>query len=211
MASNYDNSAWFYDRLSRVVYGDALVHAQIYLLQFIKPNSRILIAGGGTGWILEELTKKHPSGLKITYVEISANMMALSKKRSIGHNEVSFINAPIEDTVYTEQFDVVFTPFLFDNFREDTLQNVFNHLHKLLKPGGVWLNTDFQLTGKWWQNVLLKSMFVFFRILCRIETSVLPNIMRQFKQHQYETIAEQTFFGDFILSTVAGKSLSFRA
>jgi ubiquinone/menaquinone biosynthesis C-methylase UbiE len=211
MPSNYDNSAWFYDRLSRVVYGDALVKAQVYLLQFIRPGSSILIAGGGTGWILEELTKKHPSGLKITYVEISANMISLSKKRDFGDNEVIFINTPVEDADLKDQFDVVFTPFLFDNFREDTLQRVFNHLHRLLKSGGLWLNTDFQLTGKWWQNVLLQSMFVFFRVLCRIETSVLPDIMERFKKYQYQVIAGQTFFGEFVLSTALTKPANHQA
>jgi len=200
MPSNYDNSAWFYDRLSKVVYGDALVRSQVYLLQFIKPNSSILIAGGGTGWILEELAKKYISGLTITYVEISANMMALSQTRNWAYNQVTFINAAVEEAKLDKQFDVIFTPFLFDNFKEDTLVRVFNHLHTALKPGGIWLNTDFQLTGKWWQNVLLQSMFLFFRILCRIETSVLPDINAKFKAHHYQMVGKQTFFGDFILS-----------
>lgn len=206
MASNYDNSAWFYDRLSRVVYGDALVKAQVYLLQHIQPNSSIIIAGGGTGWILEELTRRYSSGLQITYVEISANMMALSKKRNWGQNKVTFINAPVEEVAIDQEFDVVFTPFLFDNFREDTLQKVFNSLHQLLKPRGIWLNTDFQLTGKWWQNVLLRSMFLFFRVLCSIETSVLPDINKHFKEHHYKIVAEKTFFGDFILAMALSKA-----
>lgn len=205
MPSNYDNSAWFYDRLSRVVYSDALVRAQTYLLQFIKPGSSILIAGGGTGWILEEIAKRYSSGLTITYVEISANMMALSQKRNWGYNQVTFINAPVEEARLTEQFDVIFTPFLFDNFKDDTLLKVFNHLNPLLKPGGIWLNTDFQLTGKWWQNALLRSMFLFFRVLCRIETSVLPDINSRFKAQGYSVVAEKTFFGEFILSMAWGK------
>ena len=200
MASNYDNSAWFYDSLSRLVYGKALVNAQVYLLQFVKPDSTILIAGGGTGWILEELARIHPIGLKITYIEISAKMMSLSKKRWIADNEVIFINSAVEDVPVTTQFDVLITPFLFDNFKEETLQKIFSHLHAQLKAGGLWLNTDFQLSGKWWQNVLLKSMFIFFRALCNIETSTLPDIQRQFKTNNYKIIAESAFFGDFISS-----------
>ena len=77
MAANYNNAAWFYDSLSRVVYGKALIDAQVYLLQYIQPNSTILIVGGGTGWILEEVARIHPTGLQITYVEAYAQMMAL--------------------------------------------------------------------------------------------------------------------------------------
>src|ERR1700761_6816570 len=174
MAANYNNSAWFYDELARVVYGKALIKAQVFLLQYVQPNSTILIAGGGTGWILKELAHIHPNGLKITYVEVAERMMALSQKRNYGNNEVTFINKPVEESPLPAEFDVIITPFLFDNFTQQTLEKVFGHLHGLLKPGGLWLNADFQLSGKWWQNVLLKIMFIFFRAICRIEAKHLP-------------------------------------
>jgi hypothetical protein len=41
------------------------------------------------------------------------------------------------------------------------LPATFMHIHHMLKPGGMWLNTDFRLTGKWWQFVMLKSMLLF--------------------------------------------------
>lgn len=205
MAANYDNSAWFYDQLSRLVYGKALVRAQVYLLQYIPVGSNILIAGGGTGWILEEISKLHSSGLKITYVEISANMMALSRKRNIGSNEVIFINGPVENLEGQNNYDVLITPFLFDNFTEQTLQIVFAHLHNQLKPGGLWLNTDFRPTGKWWQAFLLQSMISFFRIICQIEAKKLPEIEKCFEQHQLKIIGQRDFFGEFILSTAYQK------
>jgi len=205
MAANYDNSAWFYDRLSRLVYGKALVNAQVDLLRYVPANSKILIAGGGTGWILDELSKIHPAGLHITYVEISANMLALSQKRKTGQNEVVFINDAVENVKLTEGFDVVITPFLFDNFLDETVDQVFNHLHSLLKPGGLWLNADFQLTGRWWQNIMLQSMFVFFKLLCGIEASRLPAIEGRFDSTGYNMLEEKVFFGEFIVARVYGK------
>jgi ubiquinone/menaquinone biosynthesis C-methylase UbiE len=201
MAANYNNSAWFYDRLSRLVYGRALIKAQVYLLQFLPARSNILIVGGGTGWILEEVARIHPSGLQITYVEVAAGMMARSKKRNIGGNKIIFITDAIEN-VSIEDFDVVLTPFLFDNLKEETLQKVFGHIHAMLKPDGIWLNADFQLTGKWWQKVLLKSMFLFFRLICNIEASTLPCIQKEFDNHRYKAIDQKAFFGDFIISQV---------
>ncbi|PWK76432.1 methyltransferase family protein [Mucilaginibacter oryzae] len=202
MAANYDNSAWFYDNLSRLVYGKALIKAQVYLLNMVPPGSKILIAGGGTGWILEELSKIHPGDLTITYVEVSANMLALSQKRKTGQNKVIFMNNAVENVNLDADFDVIITPFLFDNFLDETVDRVFNHLHRLLKPGGIWLNADFQLTGRWWQNVLLKSMFIFFRLLCGIEAGRLPAIEKRFNNAAYKIIDDKTFFGDFIVSRV---------
>jgi ubiquinone/menaquinone biosynthesis C-methylase UbiE len=205
MAANFDNSAWFYDRLSRVIYGNALIRSQVYLLDNITEDANILIAGGGTGWILEEITGRYPSGLKITYVEISAKMMALSRKRNTGGNLVNYINEAVEIVARPNNYDVVITPFLFDNFTEQTLQKVFAHIHYSLKPGGLWLNTDFRLTGKWWQKILLKSMLLFFRLICKIEASHLPDILKHFEQYKYKALRQKSFFGEFILSTAYQK------
>ncbi len=201
MPANYDNSAWFYDRLSRLVYGKALVWSQVYLLKHIPANSNILIAGGGTGWILEEIAKVRPSGLTITYAEISSNMTALSKKRNTGSNKVIFINEPVEKIENDSLYDLVFTPFLFDNFTEQTLQQVFTHMHTRLKPGGVWLDTDFRPTGKWWQTFMLKSMIMFFRMICGREANKLTDIEGQFERHKYKVIDKKSIFEECILST----------
>jgi len=198
MPANYNNSAWFYDSLARMVYGRALVNAQVYLLRQIPANSKVLIVGGGTGWVLEELTRIHPTGLTIVYVEIAPKMIALSKKRNIGVNKVAFVNDAIENVALDADFDVVLTPFLFDNFTEQTLQNVFANINKLLKADGLWLNADFQLTGKWWQWVLLNSMFVFFRLICNIEASKLPDINGCFDRNGYQLTEQKNFFGGFI-------------
>ncbi|MEO8885952.1 MAG: class I SAM-dependent methyltransferase [Mucilaginibacter sp.] len=207
MAAGYNNAAWFYDSLSRLVYGDALIKAQVYLLQLIPPNANILIVGGGTGWILDEITKLYPLGLEIVYVEIAEKMMALSQKRNTGSNHITYITGAIENVPIPGEFDVIITPFLFDNFLPHTLKEAYNRLHLLLKPNGLWLNTDFQLTGKWWQNVLLKSMFLFFKAISCVEASKLPDIEHEFARHNYRSLIRKTFFGDFILSTAYKKPM----
>src|ERR1700761_2576524 len=200
MSSNYDNAARFYDRLSRIVFGDTLVKAQVYLFKYIQPNAHILIIGGGTGWILEELTCIHPSGLQITYIEISSKMIALSHKRNVGDNNVIFINEAIENVTGLGEFDVVITPFLFDNFTDQTAEKVFGHINNQLKSKGLWLITDFQLTGKKWQAALLKTMLLFFKLCCGIESSKLTDMEKYFEQAGYQAIHQKTFFGDFIMS-----------
>jgi ubiquinone/menaquinone biosynthesis C-methylase UbiE len=201
MGGNYDNSAPFYDKLSRLVFGRALINAQVYLLPHIPQNANVLIVGGGTGWILEEIAKIHPSGLTITYVEISEKMTVLSRKRNAGGNKVEFVNKAIEQVTLSGQ-DVVITPFLFDNYTEEALPVTFSHIHQMLKPGGLWLNTDFQLTGKWWQFVLLKSMLLFFKVLCGVQSWRLPGVGKQFSKYGYQVVAEKNFFGDFVASKV---------
>src|SRR6185312_9120418 len=135
MSANYNNSAWFYDRLSTLVYGKALIKAQVYLLQFIQPGSKVLIVGGGTGKLLEEIAKIHPARLKITYVEIAPKMMVLSRERNTGNNKVNFVNEAVENVDLPSDFDMILTPFLFDNFTEENFRKIFIHIHQCLKPG----------------------------------------------------------------------------
>ncbi len=206
MPANYDNSAWFYDSLSWLIYGNTLINAQRYLLQFVPADANILIAGGGTGKILEHIAQKHPSRLNITYAEISAKMIKRSKKRYTGNNQVLFLNNAVEDILFPRQFDVIITPFLLDNFNGQKLESIFTHLDNALVNGGLWLNADFELTGKWWQKILVKSMFTFFRIVCRLEASQLPDIKKLFAARNYQCLGRQTYYGDFIVSAAYQKS-----
>ncbi len=83
MPTNYNKIAKYYDLISRLVYGKAIIKAQVSLLKFIPANSSVLIIGGGTGWVLEELAKIHQEGLTIIYVENSSKMIALAQKEIV--------------------------------------------------------------------------------------------------------------------------------
>lgn len=200
MAANYNKTAWFYDSLARLVFGSALKNSQKHLLPLVPKNARILIIGGGTGQTLEDLAALQYEGLDITFVEISANMTALAQKRNAGNNRVTFIVDAIEQVQLDYNFDVIITGFLFDNYDDADLPPTFTHIHAALKPGGLWLNTDFQLTGKWWQPLLLKTMYTFFRMFSSIPVSKLPDVSRVFALHGFNAIASATFYGDFILT-----------
>jgi ubiquinone/menaquinone biosynthesis C-methylase UbiE len=207
MGNNYNSIANIYDVLSRVVFGKSIVNAQIFLLNHIAENSRVLIVGGGTGWILAALSKIHDKGIKITYVEKSAKMIELSKQQNIQRNSIDFINEGIEEFSTGKKFDVVFTAFLFDNFLPEKIELVFLKLNPLLKPGGLWLYADFmndKINSKWWQKFLLKTMYLFFKITCNIETQQLINMNSYFAH--YTKIAERFFYSNFIKSVVYKKA-----
>jgi ubiquinone/menaquinone biosynthesis C-methylase UbiE len=206
MKGNYDTVAPFYDSLARLIFGKAIERAQLFLLQGIPAGSHLLIVGGGTGWILEAISQVHASGLTITFVEISAKMLRLSQKRKVGANKVLFVQQAIQDVTFNTSFDVIITPFLFDNFTDETAKVVFEKLNGYLKKEGNWLYCDFQITqNKTWQKILLKAMYLFFNILCKLETTKLPDIHRLFNSNVYKIIAEQNFYGQFIQSLIYHK------
>lgn len=175
MLNNYDNIAGSYDFLSKLVFGNKLIQAQTCLIPFIPANCSVLIAGGGTGWLLEEISNYHPQGLHICYVEISAAMIEKAKKKNYRQNDVVFLNQPIENFNPYQRFDIIFTPFLFDNFSQDRAEKVVALLSQTLNKNGTWLFADFHLekNAPVWQKLLTKAMIHFFALICNIETREL--------------------------------------
>lgn len=200
MKNNYDKIAPYYDRMSRLVFGRAQVNAQLSLLEHIGPGSSILIAGGGTGWILEALAEKHPEGLHITYIEISAAMLDISRKKNYGRNKVEFIHLAIEDFTTQQLYNTIITPFLFDNFSAERAAQTFTLLDHLLRNGGNWLFTDFTYnkTAPLWQRLLLRMMYLFFHAVSHVEASSLPDMETLFIKHRYIPAARSSWYGGFI-------------
>jgi len=208
MQNSYDNIASYYDFLSRIVFGSSLIKAQSGLLNYIKPDSSILIVGGGTGRILECLATQHPSGLVITYVEISEKMIAAARKRDWKQNQVYFVHQAAENFGSPCQYDVILTAFLFDNLNQSKILLIFSQLNGMLASGGRWLFADFYYDkgkGKLWQKILLILMYKFFRLTCNIEATDLINMDDIFDRSGYLKIFEKSYYAGFIKSIVYGR------
>jgi len=206
--NNYDAVASFYDPLSRLVFGKAQINAQVEQLKYVPTGARVLIVGGGTGWILEELAKVYPEGLNITYVEISRKMLDQAQKRKVRRNDVLFVHAAIEHFHPAEFFDVIITAFLFDNFSQNKADLVFNHLDASLKVNGTWLFSDFKVNSKkqfGWKQLMLKMMYLFFRLLARVEAKKLAEVEALFKAKNYQIISRKAFYQGFIESIIFRK------
>jgi ubiquinone/menaquinone biosynthesis C-methylase UbiE len=210
LTNNYNYIARCYDLLSRTVYGNAIANAQKDLIEQIKPNSSILIVGGGTGWILEELTEIYDEGLEIEYVEMSKEMIALSEKRNTGQNKISFVCKSIEEYFPDKKFDYILTAFFFDNFQKEKIKIIFSKLNAVLKYNGYWLYADFfydNKKGKLWQKIFLKTMYTFFRITCKIETTTLTDMQPIFHKYGYIARFSSAYYAGFIRSEVYEKTV----
>lgn len=186
MKGNYNRVTPFYDALAKVIFSNRINDCQAFLVQFIPANATVLIVGGGTGYILTQITHKYASGLHITYVEKSEAMIQEAKKRPVGKNTITFINTSIESASLNTLFNVIITPFLFDNFSHATAQSIFYTLNNCLQKSGTWLYADFnRQANKWWQKALLKVMYGFFRLVCNIEANRIPPVETFFEKANY--------------------------
>ena len=200
MKNDYNRIASYYDKLSRVVFRRSIIKAHQYLIDFIKDNDKVLLVGGGTGWILEEIDNLQKKNVCVVYVEKSSKMTERTKKRKLKDLKVEFVHDAIEHYKTEEYFDVVLTPFLFDNFIEKRIQYVFKKLDANLKPKGFWLYADFvddKETKRAWKTYLLKTMYAFFSVTANIEARKLIDISRYFSE-KYVMITRQLYYKRFI-------------
>jgi len=199
--NNYDPIARYYDFLSRLFFGRTEIEAQVELLAFASPGSRMLIVGGGTGWILEEIADRYPAGLRITYVESSGEMMRLAKRRRVGTSVVSFVEVPIEEFVTEERYDCILTGFLFDNFSAGLAARVIRWLCPMLEGDGCWLFADFyyrRRESRFWQGLMLRVMYFSARLICKVDARELPDMDSLFVQAGFTPVHISWYYRGFI-------------
>ncbi|WP_426490737.1 class I SAM-dependent methyltransferase [Hymenobacter sp. 102] len=180
--SGFDTVAAFYDALARLVYGPALRQAQQAALDAGLPagTGRVLVIGGGTGWVLGEVLRRSPPA-RIVYLEASPRMLARSQAWL--HQYLPQHLAQVEFRLGTEaalrpheQFDVVLTFFFLDLFEPGRLRAIVARLRSGLAPAGVWLLADFAAPHRWWHHILLWLMYRFFGLSTGISARQRPPI-----------------------------------
>jgi ubiquinone/menaquinone biosynthesis C-methylase UbiE len=170
VAAGFDRLAPRYDALARIVIGIGIRKSQLHFLNHLTSKNKLLILGGGTGWILPFILETNPA-LQIDYIDVSPKMIALAKGK-VKDSRVRFI-VGTEENIPDKDYDCVITNFYLDLFDDAKLQSIVLHIKNFLQPGTSWIATDF-VNEKWWHKSLLTAMYQFFRITTGLQTLKLP-------------------------------------
>lgn len=207
---SFDRIAPYYDRLAQLVFGRSMPRAQCFFLNRIPPNARVLVVGGGSGWLLPYLLAQ-PEIVHITYVETSIKMLALAQQKLSQYDEptitsVDFIHGNEQSLPDKHCFSAVITNFVLDMYQGEALDRLIQTLAAHLEPHGRWLLTDFRLSEKrkhrLWQRVMTKAMYTFFHLTAGIAQQSLPLYDDHLIKAGFQKTQEQSFFADFIVSQV---------
>lgn len=195
--NDFDKVATYYDKLARLVFGKSIKNSQSAFFNTIMPNNRILICGGGTGWILDELDGLGLE-LHIEYVEYSKKMIELSKQRGPFENIiVDFFHASIIEH-QIESYDVIITNFFLDVFNIENLKAVIQRLKFSLNDSGSWIVTDFRNTSNLWHKFLNGLMHLYFRIFCSLESYRLQDFEKLLLNEHLRLVDRRLFYNGFI-------------
>lgn len=195
----FDSLVGIYDWMVSLVFGSTIRRAQIALVEQVADNKEWLIIGGGTGWILEEIFKVHQNA-SITYVEASQKMIDRAKKREV-KGRVNYVLGSIDQLPEQVQYNVVLTAFFWDMFQTNQAIRIKSLINQKIKKDAIWLLADFKNTDIWWQKILVKTMYSFFRSTCRIEASELPDFDQIFNKEEHKVQFQQIYYYGMIEST----------
>jgi tRNA (cmo5U34)-methyltransferase len=201
--------ASFYDALAGLVFGGALRRAQRTTLAAGLPPGpapRVLVLGGGAGWVLGEIWRQLPQA-QVLYLETSAAMLTRTRARLRRHPAPP--GAAVELRQGTEmalrpgeQFDVIVTFFVLDCFTAADLPQALARLQAARRPGAPWLVTDFRPAQRGWRHWLLASMYLFFGFTVGLRVRQLPPWPAELAALGLAPSWEQHFFGGAIAGLV---------
>jgi tRNA (cmo5U34)-methyltransferase len=170
LATGFNRLAPFYDALARIVIGRGIRASQLHFLNHLATKNKLLILGGGTGWILPFIYKVNPT-LQIDYIDVSLKMIELARGR-VKDSKVRFI-AGTEGNIPDTDYDCVITNFYLDLFDDTKLPSVILCIKNSLQSGACWIVTDFVNERKWHKRTLT-IMYKFFRLTAGLQTQNLP-------------------------------------
>jgi ubiquinone/menaquinone biosynthesis C-methylase UbiE len=159
-----------YDFLAGRAFGGQIKKATTEYFDLIGEHDKVLIIGGGTGWVLEKFPQ---ANLQVTYVDISKGMIRKARSRKVSFR-VEFITGSYT-AIPDAKYDVIIIPFFLDMLSNDKAGDVMQHVIRFLKNDGIWLFSDFIPSNKFHHRVLIRMMYWFFSLFYDIEKFRLPN------------------------------------
>jgi tRNA (cmo5U34)-methyltransferase len=204
MSRGFDRIAPFYDSLARLVFGGSIRRCQLEYLDKIPPGAKVLILGGGTGWLLTEVKRTNPT-CTIWYLESSIKMLEIAKSQLEGSSNagIFFIHGTEKNLQDYKDivFDVVITSFYLDLFTTTSLGDVMKSIRQCVYPGSKLFVSDF-VDRAWWHRSMLFIMYRFFRWTCGIEAGNLPDWQRKVRSAGFTEHDTTPFYGGFIKSSM---------
>ncbi|MCD6599644.1 MAG: class I SAM-dependent methyltransferase [Dehalococcoidia bacterium] len=161
----------------------------------LQPELSILDFGSGTGRNDCLMARKIGPEGHIMGLDISKEMLNLSRKRCHAYPNIEFREQRIEmPLAYQEKFDRVFTSFVLHGFEDTQKIGIVNNAYNALKPGGVLCIFDyneFDLERLWFP---IRRAFI--RGECQLASEFLKlDLKKMLSSQGFTTFKEELFLG----------------
>ena len=159
----------------------------------IQPGQSILDLGSGTGRNDCFIARKISPKGKILGLDVSKEMLNLSRKRCRSHPNVEFKEQRIEmPLTYHEEFDSIFISFALHGFEDAQKVGIINNAYRALKPGGVFYILDYNEFGL--DMLWFPLRWAFIHGECQLALEFLKLDLKEMLSSQGFTSFKEEFF-----------------
>jgi hypothetical protein len=177
-AANFDRVARPYRLLEHLTFGRALERCRLHFLPRLLDRKQALVLGDGDGRFLAALLAANPH-LEADVVDTSAAMLHLLEQRTqINATRLRTHQTTALTFTPARTYDLVATHFFLDCLTQPELDALCTRIAPHLTPQALWLVSDFNVpTGSlhWPARILVRSLYLGFRILTGLRTTALPD------------------------------------
>ena len=198
---NCDRIARWYALLEHAAFGSALERCRVRFLPDLADAKRVLALGDGDGRPLVALLQACPAA-QVDYIDLSAKMLALARKRTDHDKRVTFIQADaLTMPLPQAEYDAIVTHFFLDCFDEQNASRLIERIARAAKPGARWIVSEFR-AEQWWSRWLVSWLYFFFRITTGLKTRCLPDYPRFLRQSGFNCLQRKTSAGGLLVSEI---------
>ncbi|OCA85176.1 class I SAM-dependent methyltransferase [Pseudobacillus wudalianchiensis] len=139
----FNENAPHYDQQRRKLIPcfDDFYSVPLSLINFEKEQPSVLDIGAGTGLFASFVKEKYP-GAHITLIDLSENMMALSKERFKGDPQVDYVIADYTVHEFNKPFDLIISSLSIHHLTDTEKRKLYDKVFSLLHPNGIFINAD---------------------------------------------------------------------
>lgn len=111
------------------------------LIEIDSKHPNILDIGAGTGLLTYYIYQRY-SRANYTLIDISEEMLNISKQRFEGLSGIEYIAADYTKYSFKKEYDAVVSALSIHHLTEEDKQRVFDKAYNTLKDGGIFINAD---------------------------------------------------------------------
>lgn len=195
MKDRYSFLAPFYNRLTKLVFGDQLKRAKTCFGENLSKKN-ILIIGGGDG-LDYQISQNQLAG---EYWEISSSMLQIAKI-NLSKSSLTF-HLDFFQAEKGKLFEEVWLHFVLDTMRDEEIVILLGEIRKSLTPESKIYLADFFPPKKNYQKILNQIMITFFRLVANHKRANLPDYEELLLTEGWVKVSEKQFMEGWVKSQV---------